>query len=161
MTPNPPHPTDTALKNLLTGRLPEPERIALADHIAGCPDCAVRLALLAEADPVSAPRGFSEQVLLRAEQAREQTRRDFRIFVLRVAACVAVVLCVAASGWLTQKPVVIPAPEPVVAAPPPAPQTPKPATPTMQQQVDSFFDSAIDSFKQLKEEILTHDSSEK
>ena len=73
------HLTDEAFTALLGGKLDEQDTLFVAEHIAECPDCALRLALAAQA-PASvraAPRGTGEQIRSRIRRIQQARNREF------------------------------------------------------------------------------------
>lgn len=89
------HLTVEGISALCAGALSSEERLRAAEHIAGCPACASRLAASLEVSLSTVPEGFAEQVVNKAENVKAaKDKRQFLFYSLRVslAACIALVI---------------------------------------------------------------------
>lgn len=95
------------LERFLLGNMTVDERIAFADHLAGCPRCCAAMAeayenagnpLLSPLPPQPAPpRGITERI---TRELYLKRRQEFRAYTIQVilSACAAVMLIFAGSG---------------------------------------------------------------
>lgn len=92
------HVTPAALRDFAAGSLKPEELDQVAEHIAGCEQCALALAEAAEAQqPVEAPAGFEEEIRNRISHSGKGRAELFR-FSFRVALAAGIALFFLFSG---------------------------------------------------------------
>ena len=96
------HVTQAALRDFAAGSLKREERMAVAQHAAGCERCALALAEAIEAKPpAAAPAGFEEEIRNRISRVGENHAELLRFsFRVALAACAALFL-IFSSTWGT------------------------------------------------------------
>ena len=80
------------LRALSSGCMDERQTIQAAEHIAVCPQCALQFADLVQENLSQPPDGFAERVCLSIGQWTDKRLRDYRLYCIRVAACVALII---------------------------------------------------------------------
>lgn len=152
------HLTGAQLEAFADGKLEKSLALKIAGHAADCPCCAAALAEALEnaSAETGPPRGFTENVSLRlsADQGR---RREFRLYCVRVAACVVAAIGLMVGGVFYSVKISAASAPPAVSSSMSAPAPiviPEPKSMTPPDERESFLEKAGNFLNQLVNSIF-------